>query len=136
MRMLFSKTCRLSNLKLNRAKVKQHQSSVKFMGHLVTSQGLRPEPEKIQAILQMLEPDYVIALKRFLGIEFLSRKDYASPIRDDRATQKPGRQEGGVQVVATMLVMNIIKKFQTEEPAHRNLSPRCLFKQTEKWKML
>ena len=91
------------------------------MGHLVTSQGLRPEPEKIQAILQMLEPDYVIALKRFLGLEFLSRKDYASPIRDDRATQKPGRQEGGVQVVATMLPRN---EHNQEVPDGGTCSPK------------
>ena len=49
----FLEKCRLWNLKLNRAKVKRHQTSVKFMGHLLTSQGLMPDPEKIQAILQM-----------------------------------------------------------------------------------
>ena len=38
------------------------------MGHLLTPQGLRPDPEKIQAILQMLEPKDVTALKRFLGM--------------------------------------------------------------------
>ena len=47
----FIEKCRLWNLKLNRAKVKQHQSSVKFMGHLLASQGLIPDPKKIQAIL-------------------------------------------------------------------------------------
>ena len=51
----FLEKCRLWNLKLNLAKVKQHQSSVKFMDHLLTSQGLRPDPEKIQAILEMPE---------------------------------------------------------------------------------
>lgn len=35
----------LWNMKLNRAKVKQHQLSVKFRGHLHTSQGLGPDPE-------------------------------------------------------------------------------------------
>ena len=45
----FFEKCRLWNLKLNRAKVKRHQPSVKFMGHLLTSQGLMPDPEKIQA---------------------------------------------------------------------------------------
>ena len=63
----FLEKCHLWNLKLNHAKVKQHQSSVKFMGHLLTSQGLRPDPEKIQAILQMPDPEDVTVLKRFLG---------------------------------------------------------------------
>ena len=62
------KKCRLWNLKLKRAKVKQHQSSVNFKGHLRTSQGQRPKPEKIQTISQMLESDYVTPLKRFLGM--------------------------------------------------------------------
>ena len=64
----FLEKCRLWNLKLNRAKVTWHQPSVKFMGHLLTSQGLMPDPEKIQAILQMPEPEDVTALKPFLGM--------------------------------------------------------------------
>ena len=36
------------------------------MGHLLASQGLMPHPEKIQAILQMPEPEDLTALKRFL----------------------------------------------------------------------
>lgn len=46
----------------------ESETSVKFMGHLLTSQGLMPDPEKIQAVLQMLEPDDLTALKRFLGM--------------------------------------------------------------------
>ena len=65
----FVEKCRLWNLKLNCAKVKQHQSSVKFMGHLLTSQGIRPDPEKIQAISQKPESEDVIALKQLLGME-------------------------------------------------------------------
>ena len=38
------------------------------MVHLLTSQGLMPDPEKIQAILQMTELEDVTALKRFLGM--------------------------------------------------------------------
>lgn len=64
----FLEKCHQRNLKLNRAEVKRHQISVKFMGHLLTSQGLMPDPEKIQAILQMPEPDDLTALKRFLGM--------------------------------------------------------------------
>ena len=63
-RAFLEKRC-LWNLKLNLAKVRRHQVSVKFMGHLLTPQGLRPDPEKIQPILQMPEPKDVTALKRF-----------------------------------------------------------------------
>ena len=64
----FLEKCRQLNLKLNRAKVCRHQSSVKFMGHLLTSEGLKPDPDKIQAILQLPEPADRPALKRFLGM--------------------------------------------------------------------
>ena len=38
------------------------------MGHQLTSQGQRSDPKKILAILQMLEPKDVAALKQFLGM--------------------------------------------------------------------
>ena len=73
----FLEKCRLRNLILNRAKVKRRQSSVKFVGHLLLSQGLGPDPEKIQAILQMPEPKDVTALKRFLGmVTYLALKRF------------------------------------------------------------
>ena len=64
----FFEKCRRWNLKLNRKKVKRCQSSVRFMGHLLTSDGLKADPEKIQAILEMPEPGDITALRRFLGM--------------------------------------------------------------------
>ena len=70
----FFEKCRRWNLKLNRKKVKRCQSSVRFMGHLLTSEGLKADPEKIQAILEMPEPGDITALKRFLGMNnYLSK---------------------------------------------------------------
>ena len=83
--------------------VKQHQLSVKFMGHLLTSQGLMPHPEKIQVILKIPKPEDVTALKKFLG---MSCKVYAPPTREDRATLTSGGQECGVTVVRTALSYN------------------------------
>ena len=39
-----------------------------MMGYLLTSGGLKPDLEKIQAILQMPEPEDVTALRRFWGM--------------------------------------------------------------------
>jgi len=64
----FLEKCRLWNLKLNGAKVKQHQSSVKFTGNQLTSRP-KAQPEKIQAKLQWPQPEDGTALKRFLGME-------------------------------------------------------------------
>ena len=66
---------------MNCAKVKQHQPSVKFIGHLLKSRGLMPNPEKIQPILQMPACIEVIP-----GGGDIPCKVYALSVRDDRAT--------------------------------------------------
>lgn len=64
----FFTRCREWNLKLNRDKVKRAQTNVRFMGHQLTPEGLKPEPAKVEAITAMPEPDHVTVLKRFLGM--------------------------------------------------------------------
>ena len=62
------------NLKLNKDKVKRAQTNVQFMGHLLTPEGLKPDPRKIEAIVALPEPEDVTALKRFLGmVNYLSK---------------------------------------------------------------
>lgn len=116
----FLDKCRLWNLKLNRAKVKRHQPTVKFMGHLLTSQGLLPDPEKIQAILQMPEPEDVTALKRFLGmVTYLAKfmphlSEMTEPLRrlEDKNVEFQWLEQHSI-------AMNTIKKFLTEAPVLR-----------------
>ena len=68
------------------------QTSVRFMGHLLTSEGLKADPEKIQAIIGMSQPADITALKRFLGmVNYLSKymprlSDMTEPLRrlDDK----------------------------------------------------
>ena len=116
----FFEKCRLWNLKLNRAKVKRHQPSVKFMDHLLTSTGLMPNPEKIQAILQMPEPEDVTALKRFLGmVTYLAKlmphlSEMTEPLR--RLENKNVEFQWLDQ---HSIAMNTIKKFLTEAPVLR-----------------
>ena len=116
----FLDKCRLWNLTLNRAKVKRHQTSVKFMGHLLTSQGLMADPEKIQAILQMPEPDNLTALKRFLGmVTYLAKfmphlSQMTEPLRrlEDKNVEFQWLEQHSI-------AMNTIKKFLTEAPVLR-----------------
>ena len=42
------------NLKINKQKLKLRQTEVSYMGHLLTSKGLHPDPRKIQAVTDML----------------------------------------------------------------------------------
>ena len=61
------------NLKLNPKKLKLRLSEVPFIGHLLTSTGVKPDPEKVRAVQEMPVPDgrtsaeKVKAVQRFLG---------------------------------------------------------------------
>ena len=48
---------REQNLKLNKNKLKLHFSEVACMGHLLTSEGLHPDPMKVKAIQELLRPE-------------------------------------------------------------------------------
>ncbi|BES91778.1 Reverse transcriptase (RNA-dependent DNA polymerase) [Nesidiocoris tenuis] len=56
------------NIKFNRDKIKLKQKSVKYMGHIVSSEGLKPDPDKIRAINDMRYPRDVQEVKSFMGI--------------------------------------------------------------------
>ncbi len=84
----FFQKCREWNLKLNKSKLKRGQSSVAFMGHLLTSEGLKPDPRKVEAILEMPPPTDIKGIKRFLGmVNYLAKflpllSDMTQPLRD------------------------------------------------------
>jgi len=62
------------NLKLNMSKLKVRIESVSYVGHLITAGGLKADPEKVKAVLQMPEPDSKEAIRRFLGfVQYLAK---------------------------------------------------------------
>ena len=62
------------NLKLNKDKVKLRLTEVTYIGHRLTSNGLKPDPKKVEAIVNMPTPKDLPGLKRFLGmVNFLSK---------------------------------------------------------------
>lgn len=56
------------NLKLNKDKLQLGQASVKFLGHIISGEGIKPQTSKVQAIENMLPPTNVKELQRFLGV--------------------------------------------------------------------
>ena len=60
--------CRERNLRLNDEKLQLKRESVTYMGHELTSSGLRPSRLKIEAILDMEQPGDRPALMRLLGM--------------------------------------------------------------------
>ena len=56
------------NLTLNKEKCKFNQSSIAFMGHTLTAQGLMPQDSKIKAVLETETPTCAKEVKSFLGL--------------------------------------------------------------------
>ncbi|XP_063441937.1 uncharacterized protein K02A2.6-like [Mytilus trossulus] len=79
--------CRERNSKLNKEKFKLKLKEVRFIGHLVTSEGLKPDPENIRAVIDMPKPTDVSGVRRILGIvtylsKFLPKlTDICEPLR-------------------------------------------------------
>ena len=79
--------CKERNLKLNKDKLSLKMKEVKFIGHLMTSKGLKPDPAKVRAILDMPKPTNVSGVRRIIGfVTYLSKflpklSDICEPLR-------------------------------------------------------
>ena len=63
-----------AGLTLNPNKCQISKASLRYLGHLVTSEGVRPDPKKLEAIQVMPTPTNVEELRRALGVfTYLSR---------------------------------------------------------------
>lgn len=53
---------------LNSEKCQFHQTSIKFLGHIIDERGIQADPKKTVAILKMDAPSNVTDLRRFMGM--------------------------------------------------------------------
>ena len=67
LRKVFDKI-REKGLKLNLKKCEFGKSSINYMGHILSSEGLFPEPEKVNSILHMKPPSNTSEVRSFLGL--------------------------------------------------------------------
>lgn len=65
---------REANLKLKPSKSELFQTSVKYLGHVVSAEGLKCDPEKILAVKQWKPPSNVTEIRSFLGFASYYRK--------------------------------------------------------------
>ena len=65
---LYLNRCREQGLKLNSRKLKFKLDKVAYMGHVFSSEGLLPDPEKVSAVSDMPIPENVAAVHRLLGV--------------------------------------------------------------------
>ena len=56
------------NLKLNREKCQFRVSEVHYVGHVLSADGVKPDPQKVEAIIAMPAPANREDLQRFLGV--------------------------------------------------------------------
>jgi hypothetical protein len=57
-----------ANLKINLNKCKFGLTETTFLGHLITGDGIKPDPSKVQAIINIQQPTSVTQVKSFIGI--------------------------------------------------------------------
>ena len=63
-----------SGLKLNKEKCNFKQTEVKFFGHIISAEGVKPNPEKIKAIVDMPPPTNVSELRTVCGMfQYMSK---------------------------------------------------------------
>lgn len=55
-------------LTLNREKCQFYKSRITFVGHVIDSNGISPDPRKTEAIQKMRAPSSITELRRFMGM--------------------------------------------------------------------
>ena len=58
----------MHGISINRKKCVFRASQVKYLGHYVSSQGISPMPERVQALQDFLPPSSKLALQHYLGM--------------------------------------------------------------------
>ena len=80
--------CRKHNLKLNMEKCKFNQTEVKYLGHIIGNGLIKPDDEKVRAVVEMATPEDKKAVQRFLGMVTYVAKfipnlsEISAPLRD------------------------------------------------------
>ena len=76
------------NVQFNKDKIQFKVKSVKYMGNIISENGLRPDPDKIRAILDMPPPEDKAGVQRLLGtVNFLAQyipnmSEITAPLRN------------------------------------------------------
>jgi hypothetical protein len=71
---LFSKCLNVRSSTFCKAKSSFAQKEVKYLGHIVDKQGIRPDPKKVEAVQTWSVPKNVYDVRSFLGLVNYFRK--------------------------------------------------------------
>ena len=123
MRQLFQRL-READLKLNREKCNFFKSHIQYLGHLISGEGIKPLPEKLESIKEMPPPTTPEEVKQFLGLIGYYRKfvprfaDVARPLTNLTRLDQPFEWSDKCQASFELLKEALIK-----EPILRFLDP-------------
>ena len=79
---------RRHNVRFNKNKLQLRVPQVRYLGHLLTKDGIKPDPEKVSAIVDMSPPTDKKGVHRLIGmLKYLSKflpnfSDQSKPLRD------------------------------------------------------
>ena len=66
--LILLETAHMNNLSLNLKKIQFKSQDCKFFGHRLTPKGIKPDPEKVKAIVEMKPPGCIQTLQSFNGM--------------------------------------------------------------------
>ena len=113
------------NLKLNKNKVKLREAEVKFMGHVISKDGLKPDPEKVSAIKNMPKPRSKPEVLTLLGFDnYLSKflpklSDVSAPLTELTTGQSkftwPKQHDEVFATIQQLVIQHPVLKFYNIE---------------------
>ena len=113
--------CRERNIKLNKAKLDFKCSQVPFIGHLLSNEGVKPDPKKTEAIVNMETPTDAQGVQRLIGmVKYLSKflsnpSELCQPLRKlthkDVEWQWTQEQEAAFQSLKTAVTHAAVLKY-------------------------
>ena len=123
MRQLFQRL-READLKLNREKCNLFKNHIQYLGYLISGEGIKPLPEKLESIKEMPPPTTPKEVKQFLGLIGYYRKfvprfaDVARPLTNLTGLDQPSEWSDKCQTSFELLKEALIK-----EPILKFLDP-------------
>lgn len=115
-----------AGLKLNMQKCKFNQTSLSFLGHTISKDGLQPDRDQIKAVANAPAPHDASSLRSFLGLASWYNKfipDFSTVIEPLRATLRESTEQQFKWTAGAKHSFAEIKRLIVESPALALLDP-------------